>query len=172
MQLQEAVKLIYHLVKKKQTIYADLGCGDGLFTQALGQMLAPKSTLYAVDKDERALKHVSVTTGIELKKIALDFVNEPLPLKDLSGILMANSLHYVQDKYSFLLKTKAAMASDGYFIIVEYDNEKANRWVPYPIRFSELQNVFGKVGFTSVQKLQTYPSRYQGTMYSAIIKAN
>ena len=93
MQLQEAVKLIYHLVKKKQTIYADLGCGDGLFTQALGQMLAPKSTLYAVDKDERALKHVSVTTGIELKKIALDFVNEQLPLKNLSGILMANSLH-------------------------------------------------------------------------------
>ncbi len=172
MQLKEAVHLIHHSIKKEQTIFADLGCGNGLFTHALSTLLAPGSILYAVDKNKNALEHVSVNNDIELKKLVLDFINEPLPFKNLSGILMANSLHYVRDKKAFLLKAKAAFTNDGYFIIVEYDNRLPNPWVPYPIKFSMLENVFGEVGFTSIQKLQTYPSRYQGTIYSALIKIN
>ncbi len=170
MQLQEAVKLIYHSIKKEPTIYADLGCGNGLFTQALATLLALESVLYAVDKNKNSLNQVSVNEDINLGKFAINFIKEPLPFKNLSGILMANSLHYVRDKHNFLLKAKAALSGNGYFIIVEYNNAIPNPWVPYPIKFSKLENVFSEIGFTSVEKLQTYPSRYQGTMYSALIR--
>ncbi len=170
MQLNEAINLIQHPVTKEKTSYADLGCGDGLFTKALAQLLAPQSVIYAVDKSQTALNSFSVDANIQLQKINIDFVKDELPFKNLSGILMANSLHYVEDKNAFLLKAKASLAPDGYFIIVEYDTDKANHWVPYPVSFSSLHNVFEKINFHSVQKLQTYPSRYWRTMYSALIK--
>jgi ubiquinone/menaquinone biosynthesis C-methylase UbiE len=170
MQLNEAVNLIHHSVKKEKTDYADLGCGNGLFTKALAQMLSPQSLVYAVDKNQTALNSFSVNTDIQLKKINIDFIQDELPFENLSGILMANSLHYVQDKNAFLLKAKATLAPDGYFIIVEYDTDESNHWVPYPVSFSTLQSVFDKINFHSVQKLQTHPSRYWRTMYSALIK--
>jgi ubiquinone/menaquinone biosynthesis C-methylase UbiE len=170
MQLNEAVKLIQHSVIKEKTAYADLGCGDGLFTKALAQLLMPQSAIYAVDKNQTALNNFIVDADIEIKKLNIDFINDELPFKNLSGILMANSLHYVEDKNAFLLKAKASLSPGGYFIIVEYDTDKANHWVPYPVSFSSLPILFEKINFHAVQKLQTHPSRYWRTMYSALIK--
>jgi len=170
MQLSAAIKLIQHPVTKEKTAYADLGCGNGLFTKALAQLLAPQSVIYAVDKNKTSLNSFSVDNTIQIKKLNLDFIKDELPFKNLSGILMANSLHYVEDKNDFLLKAKASLAPNGYFIIVEYDTDKANHWVPYPVSFLSLHNMFEKINFHSVQKLQTRPSRYWRSMYSALIK--
>jgi SAM-dependent methyltransferase len=170
-QLSEAIHLVQHPEKKEKSAFADLGCGNGLFTKALAQLLAPQSTNYAVDKNQTALNSFSVDANIQLQKINIDFIEDEFPFKNLSGILMANSLHYVKDKTAFLLKAKASLAQDGYFIIVEYDTNKANRWVPYPVSFSSLHSLFERINFHSVQKLQTYPSRYWQNMYSALIKS-
>ena len=170
MQLSEAIHLIQHHVTKEKTAYADLGCGNGLFTKALAQLLAPQSVIYAVDKNQTALNSFSVDANIQLQKINIDFIQDEFPFKNLSGILMANSLHYVEEKKAFLLKAKALLAPNGYFIIVEYDTDKANHWVPYPVSFSSLHNLFNTIDFHSVQKLQTHPSRYWRTMYSALIR--
>ena len=170
MQLDEAVKLIQHSIIKEKTAYADLGCGNGLFTKALAQLLMPQSVIYAVDKNSTALNSFSIDANIQLQKINIDFIKDEFPFKNLLGILMANSLHYVEDKNAFLLKAKASFAPNGYFIIVEYDTDKANHWVPYPVSFSSLHSLFVKINFHAVQKLQTYPSRYWRTMYSALIK--
>jgi len=172
MQLSEAIQLIQHPVTKEKSAYADLGCGNGLFTKALAQLLAPQSTIYAVDKNQTALNSFSVDANIQLQKINIDFIKDDLPFKNLSGILMANSLHYVEDKTAFLLKAKASLAQDGYFLIVEYDTDKANHWVPYPVSFSSIHNLFERINFHSVQKLQAYPSRYWRNMYSALIIKN
>jgi trans-aconitate methyltransferase len=170
MQLNDAVKLIQHPVTKEKAAYADLGCGNGLFTKALAQLLAPESIIYAVDKNKTALNSFSVDSNIHLQKLNIDFIKDEFPFKNLSGILMANSLHYVEDKNAFLLKAKASLSADGYFIIVEYDTNKANQWVPYPVSFSSLHNLFEKINFYSVQKLNTHPSRYWRTMYSTLIR--
>ena len=52
MQLSEAIQLIQHPVTKEKSAYADLGCGNGLFTKALAQLVAPQSVIYAVDKNQ------------------------------------------------------------------------------------------------------------------------
>ncbi len=132
MQLNEAFKLIQHPVIKEKTAYADLGCGNGLFTKALAQLLSAQSVIYAVDKNQTALNNFSVDANIQLQKINIDFIKDEFPFRNLSGILMANSLHYVEDKNAFLLKAKASLEPNGYLIIVEYDTDKASHWVPYP----------------------------------------
>lgn len=81
MQLSEAVELIQHSIPQQKNVWADLGCGDGLFTNALSQLLADDSLIYAADKNKRALKNVEVRHNIILEKLVLDFVQDALPFK-------------------------------------------------------------------------------------------
>lgn len=168
MQLEAAVILIQHPIPSGRNIWADLGCGDGLFTNALSQLLPEKSLIYAVDKNKSALRNVSVKAGIQLEKIVADFVHHDFPFKTVSGILMANSFHYVKNKNAFIEKCFAFFNDDAYFIIVEYDNNNANPWVPYPVSFNDLRKFFAAYNY-SVEKLHEMPSRYRDKMYAALI---
>ena len=40
------------------TMWADLGCGAGTFTLALAELLAPRSTIHAMDRDGSALRRI------------------------------------------------------------------------------------------------------------------
>lgn len=126
MQLSQAVSLIQHSITEQRTVWADLGCGDGLFTNALSQMLTEESLIYAVDKNKRALSNVSVKPGIQLEKLVLDFVNDDLAFENLSGILMANSFHFVKDKHAFISKVFNCLHAESYLIMVEYDRDVSN----------------------------------------------
>jgi trans-aconitate methyltransferase len=168
MQLAQAVELIDHPGSQEKSIWADLGCGYGLFTKALSQLLVDGSLIYAVDKNKSALNKVSVKNGIQLTKFELDFINNDLPLNDLTGILMANSFHFVQHKMGFIEKLLPCLNSSGYFLIVEYDTDAANSWVPYPVSFDSLKDFFAKFNYTT-KRLHRMPSRYSGIIYSAIV---
>ena len=52
MQLSEAIELIQkiNIPGNKPQVWADLGCGDGLFTRALATLLPEGSIIHAVDK--------------------------------------------------------------------------------------------------------------------------
>lgn len=152
--------------------WADLGCGRGLFTQALGQMLAGGSTVYAVDNSKAALAKVpTLPLGIVLEKIAADFTDPSLRLHQLDGILMANALHFVKDQGHFLRRAATWLQPDGCFLMVEYDMDKGNYWVPYPVSFTKLNALFHAIGYTRIEKLHERPSIYQrGTIYSALVR--
>lgn len=169
MLLSQAISLIQHDVPKEKIVCADLGCGDGLFTNALSQLLPQESLIYAVDKSKRALKNVTVKEGIQLEKLALNFVEDNLPLKNLSAILMANSFHFIKDKNAFINKAFTWLNKDGYLIMVEYDIDRSSLWVPYPISYNNLKKFFANYNYT-VEKLSETPSKYRGTIYSAVIQ--
>lgn len=169
MQLSEAIQLIQHPIIKEKSSWADLGCSDGLFTNALSQLLPDDSIIYAVDKNKRSLKRVEVRANIKLEKVALNFVVDELPFNNISGILMANAFHFVKDKDRFIQKVFACLNNKGYVIIIEYDTDKHNFWVPYPTSFNNLKKFFEAYHYTT-EKLHQTPSRYNGTIYSAIIK--
>ena len=169
MQLSEAIELIQHPLSKEKNVWADLGCGDGLFTNALSQLIVDESLIYAVDKNKRSLQHVEVRSGVQLEKLQLNFVNDELSLKNLTGILMANSFHFIKDKNAFINKAFNCLDVNGYFIMIEYDTDKSNFWVPYPISFNKLEKFFSSYNYTT-NKLNEMPSRYNGTIYSAIIQ--
>jgi SAM-dependent methyltransferase len=169
MQLAQAVELIKHPVDPKHNMWADIGCGDGLFTNALSELLVKDSLIYAVDKNRRALSKVSVKDGIQLKLVELNFIEDKLPLENLSGILMANAFHYVKNKEEFIQKCIDCLGDDGYFVLVEYDRDISNSWVPYPVRFTSLEKLFSTFNYT-VRKLHQVPSRFSGLMYSALVE--
>ena len=173
MDLTQATKLIKHpdISSTEKTLWADLGCGAGLFTHALAGLLAPESKIYAVDKDAGALKRIHRPDTITIERIEADFVKDTLGLHDLTGILMANSLHFVEDKMAFIQKIEPYFGSIPCFLIVEYNTENSNPWVPYPISFTTLQALFKKLGYNSIHAINEVPSRYnQAKMYSALIR--
>lgn len=172
MNLETAIILIQSplIQNPGPTRWADLGAGSGLFTKALARLLNPGSEIYAVDK-KPAAAFADFPEEIILHKTELDFVMQELPFRNLNGILMANSFHYVKDKTVFIRKLKQTLKKTGILIMVEYDtNVPAGGWVPYPMDFLTLKSFFTEAGFGSVEKLGEYPSIYGKTIYSAMIR--
>ena len=171
MTIEEAINLIKNgVVPNEKSVWADLGCGDGLFTRALASIMGIGSTIYAVDENRRALGKIEAVPGIRIEKIVGNFEKDELQLQDLDGILLANSLHFIKDKSFFAQRAKRWMNNDGRLIIVEYDTDIPNRWVPYPISFSSLQKLFSPLGF-GIEKIAEHKSIYnRAGMYAAVVK--
>ena len=173
MTIQEAESLIKtnEIKADKISTWADLGCGSGLFTNALATMLHTQSTIYAIDKNIAGFENLTSFAAININLLKLNFEKDNLPLQNLDGILMANSLHFVKNKMSFIEKLKNHFGDNGSFLIVEYDMETANPWVPYPVSFLALKELFINGGFSSVQKISERPSSFRrANLYSSLIK--
>jgi len=57
------------------------------------------------------------------------------------------------------------------FIIIEYDTDKPNLWVPYPITFAKLKVLFEGLGYGIVNKVNERRSAYgSGMMYCTVIE--
>ena len=107
------------------TIWADLGCGDGTFTLALADLLAPGSIIHAMDLDGSALRLIpSTNKGVGITTHRGDFMKQPWLFADLDGILMANSLHYVEHQAVFIRDCESRMKPQRRFLIVEYDTKR------------------------------------------------
>jgi|ADGO01.1.fsa_nt_gi ubiquinone/menaquinone biosynthesis C-methylase UbiE len=173
MELQNAINLIVKGINERKTsqVWADLGAGSGLFSRALSALLAPGSTIYAVDKNykpDQEIASENAATTIQLVKN--DFTSPLAELPRCDGIIMANSLHYVKDKLTFLQQLRSILTPAGRIIVVEYDTDRANQWVPWPISCKNLQEFVSKHQLGSLQKLATESSVYQsGGIYSALI---
>lgn len=154
-------------------VWHDLGAGRGSFTMALAELLDNESKIYAVDKDDHALKSIKqVDYGAKISIVAADFTGASFSIDRSDGILMANALHYVEDQSSFLFVMRDRfLLPRGRLIIVEYERRRPNQWVPFPIEFRQLKEIALRVGFSSVEKLGEVPSVYDNVlMYGAVIR--
>jgi hypothetical protein len=86
----------------------------------------------------------------------------------LDGALLANALHYVAEPDVLLDQVRALVRSHGRIVIIEYDREMANRWVPYPLPIDRLGHVMNRAGLASFEIVTRRPSAYQGVMYCAV----
>jgi len=132
---------------------------------AMAQLLAPGSTIYAVDFDQKALKEIpDQHDRVVIRKIIADLQSPSLHLPSVDGILIANTLHFIQEQLIFVKRLRSVADR---FLIVEYERPRPNRWGPYPVGFEKLRQLFAEAGVESVEKLATRPSLFGGTMYSA-----
>jgi ubiquinone/menaquinone biosynthesis C-methylase UbiE len=143
--------------------WADLGAGEGAFTFALADVLGPDVPITAVDKDGGAMRGLEDHFDVRVA----DFT-KPLDLHDLDGVLMANSLHFVREKAHVLESVRAMLQPGGRLIIVEYGTDRGNPWVPYPFTYPQWEKMAARAGFTGTRLLKTVPSRWLGSMYSAV----
>jgi SAM-dependent methyltransferase len=153
------------------TAWADLGCGTGTFTLALADLLAPGSVIHAMDRDRSALRKIpSSHKSISITIHRGDFTNQMWPFDNLDGILMANSLHYVNEQAMFIRTCQARMTSRRRFLVVEYDTHEASRWVPYPVPQTRLTALFTAAGYSSIRLLRSRPSTFRrAALYAALV---
>ena len=173
MQLRDAIALIQHngYYPTKPSVWADLGCGTGMFTRALASLLQPGSFIYAMDTNKASLARITDYEDVAIQPVCQDFVRDEWPFEQIEGIVMANSLHYVKDKRLLIDKITNCLTEWGGILLVEYDTDVANPWVPYPLSYRSLTNLFTKAGFASIEKLQEMPSRYgSANLYTAYVK--
>ena len=154
-------------------VWADLGSGTGAFTLALAELLGPSGQIYSLDKDRRALRRQAKLMQTRfpdtlVSHVAADFTN-PLDLPLLDGVVMANALHFLprqaQEKTVRLIR--GTLRPNGHFILVEYDTDRGNHWVPYPLSFQSWNELASRAGFAGATLLAARPSRFLGRIYSA-----
>ncbi len=175
MELKDAIDLLHHADKgiTGSGHWLELGAGRELFTQALAHCLSPGSLITAVDTDKNGLAAIPDTIGeVAVEKIAGDFSEILFPAKQLDGLLMANSLHYIADHHRFLRSMQPALKKQAAICLVEYDTTQANRWVPYPLSGSAAEQLLRGLGWVQIQFVQRKPSIFQhADIYSVLATA-
>lgn len=173
MQLSEAITFIEPgiVADIRPQHWADLGCGSGTFTYALARLLPPESTITAVDSHPQRLQNNKGNqVSIQFRQSDINVASFHLPKVD--GILMANSLHYIADKESLLKRLEQFFDLAKQFLIVEYESDTPNRWVPFPITFKNLSRLFDNLGYIEITKVNERLSAFGGTMYAALVRSS
>ena len=168
------VRLLRDGVPREAGTWADLGAGEGAFTLALADLLGPSSRIHAVDRDADALRaleraYARLAKRRELAAITTlvaDFGGD-LALPPLDGVVMANSLHFVRDKGPVLARVRGLLKPRGVFLLVEYDTDHGNTWVPYPLSLAAWEILGPETGFAETHLIGSQPSRFLGRIYSA-----
>jgi SAM-dependent methyltransferase len=99
--------------------------------------------------------------------LAADFTH-PLILPPLDGIIMANALHFSRQKEQLVRRVKSCLRPGGRFLLIEYNTDRGNPWVPHPLSFATWQKLAPEIGFQNTELLQTVPSSFLGEFYSAV----
>ncbi len=158
-------------------IWADLGAGSGAFTLALRELLGEGAEIYAVDKDRTRLDELGRAyrarfgSSGRLRVLRADFSRGLKDVPPLDGVLMANSLHFFKDKQRILGGVHGLLKPGGWLLLVEYNADRGNPWVPYPLSFSTFQNLAPTAGFSEPRLLARRPSSFLREFYSAAATA-
>lgn len=166
------VNLIRRGVEGTGTEWADLGAGSGAFTLALAEILGPGANIIAIDRERSALNRNAEEVrrrfpGTPVEYRVADFT-ERLDLDQLAGIVMANSLHFQRDQSAVVERVRGYLRPGGRLVIVEYNIDRGNYAVPYPVSFRRWQQLANDAGFGRTELLVRRPSRWHNEMYSAV----
>jgi ubiquinone/menaquinone biosynthesis C-methylase UbiE len=166
------VRLIREGVVGAGSTWADLGSGGGAFTLALADLLGPTGRIVSVDRDASALARQARELRERFPAVPVDAVvadfSAPLDLPVLDGVVMANSLHFIRDRSNVLGLVRGYLAEHGRLVLVEYDTDQGNPWVPHPLSFETWRTVAAAAGFRDTRRLLSVPSRFLGSIYSAV----
>lgn len=168
---QDHVALLRPGVPAPGGVWADLGAGSGAFTLALADLVGPSATVYAVDRDRAALDRLraawrSLPAPPRLDSVVADLAR-PLDLPPLDGVVMANVLHFFRDHVAVLRRVHHLLKADAPLLLVEYNVDHGNMWVPHPLSFATFAREAMVAGFGDVAWLGARPSRFLREIYSA-----
>ena len=153
-------------------VWADFGSGRGAFTLALAALLPQSAAIYSIDRDRRALEHQESRLRARFPDRPVTYLpadfTRPLELPPLDGIVMANALHFQRNKGPVLNFIKRCLRPTGRLILVEYNVDRGNHWVPYPLSYPSWEKLAQQNGFWPTRLLAVKPSHFLGQFYSAL----
>ena len=169
---RDHVRLLHGGIPGPGGIWADLGSGTGAFTLALADLLGPRGRIHSVDRDEAALDAQARALHARFPDVLMEYhhqdFTQPLALPPLDGVLMANSLHFERDRAAVVAHVRDLLRPGGHLVVVEYNTDQGNSWVPYPLSYATWATLAARSGFTATRRLATVPSRFLGEIYSAV----
>jgi ubiquinone/menaquinone biosynthesis C-methylase UbiE len=80
---------------------------------------------------------------------------------------MGNSLHFFKDKEKVLRHVRTFLKPGGALLLVEYNTDSGNPWVPHPLTFETYRALAPRAGFTEPRLLAKHPSSFLREFYSA-----
>ena len=153
-------------------VWVDFGSGQGAFTLALADLLGPHAEIFSIDRDSAALRIQQQAFAARFPDMTVHYrladFTQPLDLPPLDGIVVANALHFVRDKGPALRRLHGYLKDGGHLIVVEYQTDRGNRWVPYPFSNATWEWLARESGFRETRRLQVRPSSFLGHIYSAV----
>lgn len=169
----EMVALIRDGVTQRTGVWADLGAGTGNFTLALRDLLDPTATIYAVDRDGKAIaaqraRAAQAAHGAAIVPMQADF-KQPLRLPPLDGVIVANALHFVHDQEHTFMEIVAQIKPGGRLLVVEYELSQPQRWVPVPFPWVRFQALAAALGLGEPTLVGTRRSPSTGIMLYAAV---
>ena len=166
------VRLIRDGVAGAGSRWLELGAGEGAFTLALIDHLGPTARITAIDRDQAALRRLvdecdRLFPGRALTTLRADF-RHAVPAGPFDGALAANSLHFVADPAAVLGQVRKGLVPGGRLIVVEYDADRGNPWVPHPFSMARFPSIAATAGFSEPVEIGRVPSRFLGAIYAAV----
>ena len=151
--------------------WLELGAGEGAFTLALADLLGPAADILALDRDASALRRLAAELparfpGRRLRTVTGD-MRDAVPDGPFDGVLAANSLHFLTDPVAVLRRVAAVLQPGGRLVVVEYDADEGNRWVPHPFSSGWFAVLAGEAGLRDPHEIGRVPSRFLGAIYAA-----
>jgi ubiquinone/menaquinone biosynthesis C-methylase UbiE len=166
------VNLIRDGVPAPGGVWADIGSGRGAFTLALAELIGPEGVIYSVDKDRGALREQERAMRTRFPAVAVHYrvadFTQPLALPPLDGIVAANALHFQLEKDAGVKLMRGYLKPGGRLIVVEYNTDRGNFAVPYPLSYGAWEALARRSGFAQTRRLAARPSRFLGEIYSAV----
>jgi SAM-dependent methyltransferase len=169
------VRLIREGVAGAGVRWLELGAGEGAFTLALADVLGPRADILVTDRDGRAVDRAAdavgrrfPAVGVEARRV--DFTDE-LPAGPFDGVLAANTLHFVarDARRGVLEAIRDVIRPGGRLVVVEYDADRGNPWVPHPFSFETWRDEAARAGFGVPRLIGRVPSRFLGAIYGAAV---
>src|SRR4051812_13372242 len=152
--------------------WLELRAGEGAFTLALADLLGPGGSILASDRNERplreahsAVRHRFPETQLEAR--AFDYT-DGIPYGPFDGVLAANTLHFVKDRDPTLRAIRYSLVPGGRLVVVEYDADRGNVWVPHPFSFETWRAEAPRAGYDEPRRIGRVPSRFLGAIYGAV----
>ena len=153
-------------------VWADLGSGTGAFTLALAELIGAEGEIYSVDKDGGALREQERAMQTHFPAVKAHYQQADftarLNLPPLDGIVMANALHFQRQKDAIVKMLHGYLKPNGRLLLVEYNVDQGNPWVPYPLSYDTWKALAAKNGFAETRFLAAPPSRFLREIYSAV----
>lgn len=171
---QDHVRLLRDGIISTGGVWAEFGSGRGAFTLALVELIGPGGMIYSVDKNKAALRDQAriIEKRHSTNQPAVHYLHgdytQPLSLPPLNGVLMANTLHFHEDKAAILSSILDYLLPGGCLILVEYNADYGNAWVPYPLSYNKWETLTSEAGFINTSLLLKVPSSFMGEIFSAI----
>ncbi len=137
-------------------------------------LLGPQGRIWSVDRDARALREQEATLrarfpAVPVRTVVGDF-RRPLDLPALDGALLANSLHFLTaaEKDTVLGLIRGYLRPGGCLVLVEYNTDRGNPWLPHPFSYPTWEMLARRNGFAATRLLARRPSRTFGEIYAAL----